>query len=166
MNFTKGIVKSLLGLALALTIGATAFAADGPGKRNHDPLQRLQSKLNLSADQVAQLKPTFEQMKQKHQAERAQFKSKLQSILTPDQLAKLEANKGEHRRGGMKDLNLSDDQKAQMKGLWGQKSPEMKAERERMQAQILAVLTPEQQAKYKEMQQHKGRHHNRGGNKD
>ena len=159
MNFSKGILKSLLGLALVITIGGAAFAAH-EGK-NHNPLQRLQSKLNLSADQVAKLQPTFESMKQRHQAQRAQFESKLQAILTPDQLAQWQKSKGEHRRG-MKELNLSADQKAQVKAMWAQNGPEKKAQRQQVESQIMAVLTPEQQAKFKTMHQHHGhRHHDR-----
>jgi Spy/CpxP family protein refolding chaperone len=155
------IFKTLLGLALTVTLAGTAFAAEGH-RQHHDPLERLQAKLHLSEAQVSQLRPTFAEMHKDHKAEHEQFQASLRSILTPEQTAKLdaEAKSGEHHHHHH--LNLSADQKAKMKGFWTQGRAQAKAEHEKLQAQMMAVLTPEQQAKLKEMQKshhHGHRHH-------
>jgi Spy/CpxP family protein refolding chaperone len=162
--FTQGISKTLLSLALATTITATAFAAsshtgscNGGHHHHHNPLSRLESKLNLSQDQVAQLKPTFAQMRSEHEAERHQFQARMQAILTPDQLAKMKTEHDHHHH--WKDLNLTADQRSQMKAMWEQNKPQMEAEHKQFDSQMMAVLTPAQQAKFTEMKAHWHHHH-------
>lgn len=162
--FQQGVPKTLLGLALAGVISGAAFAANSAhssggcqGHHHHNPLQRLQSQLSLSPQQVAQLKPTFEQMRLEHKADHVQFESQMQAILTPDQLAKMQAE-GEHHGHHLRDLNLSSDQRAQLKTMWEKNRPKMAAERQQFESQMMAVLTPEQQLKFAKMQEH-WRHH-------
>ena len=162
----KKLHSILLG-GLLLT-GLTVVALAQPGHhRGGNPLDRLQSQLSLTPEQVQRLQPTFEAMKQKHQAQRDQMKSKLNALLTPEQRAKMEAS-GEHRRGGMRDLNLSDEQKAGMKSFWESNKAQMQQERAQIDAQMQATLTPEQLAKFQEMKTKMGekgqrRHHREGG---
>lgn len=151
----KAIFKPILGIALAAVLAGTGFAAEGRG--HGDPLQRMQTNLNLTPDQVSALQPTFAQMKQQRHAEHEAFKAKLQSVLTPDQFAQLQQSKGSGHRHAFKNLNLSDDQKAQLKQYRMSMKPQLKAEREQFRNQLMAVLTPDQQAKFKSM--HRGHGH-------
>jgi len=148
-----------------MTLATSAFAAEpGKGSHTHNPLERMQTKLNLSAEQVSRLQPTFEAAKQRHMAQREAFKAKMDGILTSDQKAAWEKSKGEHKRGGFKALNLTADQKAQMKTYWEQNRSQGQAQRNEMDSQVMAVLTPEQQTKFKEMKSRHG-HHGRGGHR-
>ena len=158
----KGIFKPLLGIALAAILAGTGFAAEG--RANHDPLQRMQTSLNLSPDQVSALQPAFTQMKQQRQSEHQAFKGKLQAVLTPDQFAQWQQAKGAGRNHhGLKELNLSADQKAQLKDYRMSMKPQIKAERDQFRSQLMAVLTPDQQAKLKSM--HHGHHKHEGQQK-
>ncbi len=137
----------LVGLALA-----------APAERGHDrgsPLEHLKSSLNLSEDQVARLQPTFDSIRKKHQADRQAFEARMKTILTPEQQQKMAEARKERKRGGLRDLNLTDDQKAQMKSFWQSqregKKAAWEAERSQIDSQLQATLTPEQMTKYTEM---------------
>lgn len=145
------LLKTLASAALLLAI-ATAAPAERGHRHNHDPLARLQSKLGLSEAQLAQLRPAFQPMKQRHEA----FKQHFRALLTPEQLVSLEQNKG-----GMRHLQLSDEQKAQMKSYWQSQRESMKQERQQIDAQIQATLTPEQLTKYQQMKSHRGKRHHK-----
>ena len=155
------IFKTLLGLALTVTLAGSAFAAEGAPRQHHDPLERLQAKLKLSDTQVSQLRPTFAEMRQDHKAEHDRFRANFRSILTPDQLAKLDAQPKEGHHHHMH-LKLTDAQKAKLQAFRQAERPAMKAEHEKIKAQMMAVLTPDQQAKLKEMRHHH-HHHGHGG---
>lgn len=146
----------LIGGVFLVGLAVTA-PAEGRHHRGGNHLERLQSKLGLSEDQVAKLRPTFEQMKQRHQAQREAFKAHFKSVLTPEQLAKFEENKEVGRRGAMRDLGLSDDQKAQLKSFWESHRGQMQQERQQIDAQLQATLTPEQLTKYQEMKSRWGK---------
>lgn len=139
----------------ALLVGLAIAAPAERGHHRGSPLDHLKSSLNLTDDQVAKLQPTFDSMRQKHQAERQAFESKMKTILTPEQQQKMAEARKEHKRGGFRDLNLSDDQKAQMKAFWesqrGAKRANWEAERAQIDSQLQATLTPEQMTKYNEM---------------
>ena len=154
----------LLGGAILLGLTLIAPAERGQHQRGN-PLERLQSKLNLSPEQVEQLKPTFESMQQRHQAQREKMKAQFASILTPEQRAKMESDKGSGKghRGHFKDLNLTDAQKAQMKSFWESQRGQMKQDRTAIDSQMEATLTPEQLTKYQEMKSHWGKRHHHGG---
>ncbi len=145
------LLKSIVGAALLLAI-ATAAPAERGHRHHHDPLARLQSKLGLSEEQMARLRPAFQPMKQRHEA----FKQHFRSLLTPEQLASLEQNKK-----GMRQLQLSDEQKTKMKDYWQSQREAMKQERQQIDAQIQATLTPEQRTQYEQMKSHRGKRHSR-----
>lgn len=80
---------------------------------------------------------------------KAEFRTQMQAILTPEQQAKLEAAKqnsqGQNRqawRGVMESLNLTDAQKAQMREL-----------KQQQKSRMQAVLTAEQRQQLEQMQQ-------------
>ena len=138
-------------LVLGLAVGASAER----GHHRGSPLDHLKSKLNLTDDQVARLKPTFDSIKQKHDAQRQAFEAKMKEILTPEQQQQMAAARQEHKRGGFRELNLTDDQKAQMKTFWESQRGNMKsnfeAERGQIDSQLQATLTPDQMTKYNEI---------------
>jgi Spy/CpxP family protein refolding chaperone len=126
---------SLLLLAGLTASKAMAQATSQPGARAHGGQGPL-SKLDLTADQKAQVKAILEQMHKDVQAatdkadkakiRKAAFEKIKTSILTADQLKKLAAMKGAHAgangngaqhpfAGLAKKLGLTDDQKAQAK---------------------------------------------------
>jgi Spy/CpxP family protein refolding chaperone len=139
----------------ALLVGLAIAAPAERGHHRGSPLDHLKSSLNLTDDQVAKLQPTFDSMRQKHQAERQAFEAKMKTILTPEQQQKMAEARKEHKRGGFRDLNLTEDQKAQMKAFWesqrGTKKANWEAERAQVDSQLQATLTPEQMTKYNEM---------------
>ena len=110
-------------LVLTLTIGsligfAHAQAKDGPGPKHGKRFEELSSKLNLSADQQAQLKPVMdstrqqmdairndaslskEQKREKAQETRKSTDSQIEAILTPEQKQQFQAMKAERRHNG------------------------------------------------------------------
>ena len=139
----------------ALLVGLAIAAPAERGHHRGSPLDHLKSSLNLSDDQVARLQPTFDSIRQKHQADRQAFEARMKTILTPEQQQKMADARKEHKRGGFRDLDLTDDQKAQMKSFWESKRGDMKgkfeAERAQIDSQLQATLTPEQMTKYNEM---------------
>ncbi|OUC11835.1 MAG: hypothetical protein B0A82_25325 [Alkalinema sp. CACIAM 70d] len=153
MNFQ--INRKWVALAAGMAVLASPFIASGVfarpawnsdsgmqiaqlGEGKGDRIEKLKQELNLSQQQV-------DQIKQIHQSTR----SKIEALLTPEQKAQIKAaaGNGQGRRGGMKAAaNLTDAQKAQIKEI-------MKASREQMKQ----VLTPEQQAKLQQkMQERRG----------
>lgn len=157
------LVGAALLAGLALAVQAEGGQHRGGGHRWGSPLERMKSTLNLSEDQVARLQPTFDQMKAKHQSQRQAFKAKMQSILTPEQQQKMAEARQEHKRGGWHDLNLSEDQKAQMKTLWESQKGTMTEDRSQIEAQLQATLTPEQLTKYNEMKAQRKEHWGKRG---
>ena len=139
----------------ALLVGLAIAAPAERGHHRGSPLDHLKSSLNLTDAQVAKLQPTFDSLRQKHEAERQAFQDKMKTILTPEQQQKMADARKEHKRGGFRDLNLTDDQKAQMKSFWesqrGTKKSNWEAERAQVDSQLQATLTPDQMAKYTEM---------------
>ncbi|MBS2033646.1 hypothetical protein JST97_01590 [bacterium] len=138
-----------------LLVGLAVGASADWGHHRGSPLDRLKSSLNLTDDQVARLKPTFDSIRQKHETQRQAFEARMNQILTPDQQQKLAEARKEHKRGGFRELDLSDDQKAQMKSFWESQRGNMKgnfeAERSQIDSQLQATLTPEQMQKYNDM---------------
>jgi periplasmic protein CpxP/Spy len=169
----KRFKKIVVALALAATVfAALPAAAEGRRGDRFSPekmVQRMQTKLDLSEAQTAQMKAIFES----HQGEFQRIKEAMKGTLTDAQRQALkearESRKGselgrpspEERKNMMAELGVSEGQRAQMKALREQ----MKSEREAIKSEMQAVLTPEQQAKLAEMKAaHKGRrgeHHRR-----
>ncbi len=143
---------SLIAGTLALTVIATPFAVQAqtgsPSPQPHKEWHKNgpYKSLNLTPDQKAQIKTIHESTR-----------SQIQAVLTPAQQAQLKAERakhkaehqqgqhqgGERKKGGMfGSLNLSADQKAQIKQI-----------RESEKQQVQAVLTPDQQAKMKKIRE-------------
>ena len=140
---------------------------------------REERKAHMEQYKASGERPTKEEM----QARREAMKQSFEAILTPDQLARLEEMKANvkgrsgrrprlRERGfGLKGLDLSDDQKAQLKVLRqgmaeerkarrasGERPTreEMKAHHEAMQASIAHILTPEQRQQLEERRAARG----------
>ncbi len=122
-----GAIALLISAAPVLTAHAQSSAPTAPRVA-----QRMQNRLNLTADQKARLKTIRDNVRQQ-----------MEGVLTPEQRTKLQADRGQGmKRGqGLKSLNLSDDQKARIKQI-----------RENARSQMDSVLTPEQRS---QMQQNK-----------
>lgn len=145
-----------VGLAATLLLSNAAFAR---GACHGGQPRGLQS-LNLTTEQQQRLQPMFQQKK----AERAQFRTQFENILTAEQRAKLGSGE-HHNRGAWKDLNLTDAQKAQFKQLRESARAQRQAEHQQMQQQLAQVLTPEQMTKWQQLKsEHRGHHrHHRDG---
>lgn len=143
---------------IPLLVGALLMAGVAVAEGRHHrgtPLERLQTRLELSEEQVEKLKPAFEAMKAQHQAAR----ERMMAILTPEQKEQLKNGEGRHR---WRDLNLSEEQKAQMKANWQSNRDLRKRQREELEQKLEATLTPEQMEKFEEMKnQWKERHQRR-----
>jgi len=107
--------------------------------------------LNLTDAQKAQVQDIMAQ-------HREDAHTKIRAILTPEQQTAFDANKPGMMGGGrmMKDINLTDAQKTQVRDI-------MTQEREDTHAKIRAILTPEQQATFdanaQKQQAGGGQHH-------
>lgn len=140
---------SLLAGAIALTVTAIPFAVQAQ-MTSSSPLQIAQmpgrgrgmkaawERLNLTAVQKAQM-----------QTIRSNTRNQIQAILTPEQKAKLadakqarQAGQGQRGPKGWANLNLTEQQKTQMRQI-----------RESSKEQMLAILTPEQRQQMEEMRQ-------------
>lgn len=115
-----GAIALLLSAAPVLTAHAQSSAPTAPTG------QRVQNRLNLTADQKARLKTIRDNVRQQ-----------IEGVLTPEQQAKLQADRGQGMKRGqdLKSLNLSADQKARIKQI-----------RENARSQMDSVLTPEQRS--------------------
>ena len=133
------------------------------GKGMSDPASHaamLKDKLDLSADQVAQVEATLAD----DTLERGARRAAIEAILTPEQAAihqEMKSKRGKHGKFGkgmgdpashaamLKDkLDLSADQVAQVQAIFADDTLDGGARR----AAIEAILTPEQAAAHKEMQ--------------
>ncbi len=115
-----GALALLLSAAPVLVAHAQSTAPTAPtGQRMHK-----QNRLNLTADQKAKLKTIRENTRQQ-----------IEGVLTSEQRAKLQADRGQGMKRGQdwKSLNLSADQKAKIKQI-----------RQASRSQMESVLTPEQ----------------------
>jgi Spy/CpxP family protein refolding chaperone len=131
------------------------------GKR-HGHKGEFFKELNLSEAQKTQMKALFQSKRQEHQG----FRQEFESILTADQKAQLKtmkeqakSDKGQFKRGQFfKELNLSADQKEKLKAA---RQARMK-EREAFHQEMMTILTPAQQEKFKSlMAEKKERMHKR-----
>ena len=152
-TFTTMLIGGVFLVGLAVTVPAE------PGQRQRGThLERLEARLKLSPEQVELLRPTFESVKERHQSQRAAFQAHLRSILTPEQLAKMEESKDERGRGGLRNLDLSQEQRGQLKSYWDSQRSTMEQDRAQIDSQLQATLTPEQLAQYQEMKAKWGQH--------
>lgn len=95
--------KTLIALTLAAIIPAAAYAAgDKRGEHARGPhIERLAERLELSEEQQAKMRALFEEQRTQREAMRAQMRGKMNELLTPEQIAKMDAmreQRGEHRK--------------------------------------------------------------------
>jgi Spy/CpxP family protein refolding chaperone len=134
--------------------------------------QQLQSMRQAQRQQIAAVKQdsslTDQQKQEKIQQIREQGRTQFESVLTPDQKTKLQQM---HNRGPMSQLNLTEQQRSQIRPILQQsrqqmqslrqdtnltseqKKEKVKQIREQTHSQIMSLLTPEQQQKWQQMQQ-------------
>ena len=91
--------KTFIALTLAAIIPAAAYAASYErGEHARGPhVERLAERLELSAEQQEKVRTLFEEQQAQREAMRAQMRGKMAEVLTPDQLAKMDAMRDQHR---------------------------------------------------------------------
>lgn len=166
-NLTRILLSATLALGLATTGMALAQGPDsrGPGpkrpccrqaedgsqKGQRSPLARMAGKLNLSDQQVQQIEPIMKEFREKGQARRQAHRSTFESILTADQLARLQQMKSENRRGprgsGWAGLDLTDEQKTRLQAMREKGQAERQADFQALKARLAPILTAEQKEK-------------------
>jgi len=189
------MIRTALSLALiALIATSAAFARQGGAARGN-PLDRMAQELNLTAEQKAKLTTIFQAQREKMKARHEAMEGKLRSILTPEQQAQLDQMKAERQerrkqaganpdhqgpppardgqagpggkhRGPLAQLNLTEEQKAQLKAYFEAERPQMQADRKAFRAEVEAVLTPEQRAQLQQkLEERRSKHpgHGKGG---
>lgn len=160
MTSTIRTLLSLLVVALLATTAAFAEKnADGGNKGKR--FEKIAQELSLTPEQQSQIQAIFQSHRAAMRAKHEAFETYLRSILTPEQIAILDRAKAERKDGQgpghggrkaiFKDLNLSEEQKSKLKAYRQENMPAMKADREKLQAEIAQVLTPEQKAKWEQM---------------
>lgn len=86
--------KTLIGLALALSIPLTALAEAGQKSQEcrwHGPrMERLTKELNLTDQQKAQVETIFKEQKEKYKAIHEETRTRLKSVLTEEQMTKMD----------------------------------------------------------------------------
>lgn len=165
---------TLAGVGLVATLffggAATAAPGGGPGHRggaNHaQRMEKMQAELGLTPDQVTRIKA----IKESSKGEMKTLHEQMRNTFTPEQQAQMKSWREDRKAGGERltreqrqekwaQLGLSEGQQAQLKSYREQ----MKSKRENVHSQIMAVLTPDQQAKMEAKkaefrEKHKGRH--------
>ncbi len=168
-RFTLALATAGLVATLALGGAATAAPGGGPGHRgaNHaQRMEKMQAELGLTADQVSRIKA----IKESNAGEMKSLHEQMKATFTPEQQAQMKAWREQRKAGGERmtreqrkeqwaQLGLSEGQQQQLKSYREQ----IKSKRENIHSQIMAVLTPEQQAKMEAKkaefrEKHKGRH--------
>lgn len=121
----KTFAAASLALALAFA-GGTALACDhgdGGPKSPEKHLERMTEKLSLSPEQRDKVKVILEDLHTKHEAQRNtmrdEMKSSLATVLTPEQMTKLDQMHEEH-------MSKKDERKKERKD---ERKAERKAER-------------------------------------
>jgi periplasmic protein CpxP/Spy len=138
---------SILASIVVIGLSATSFTTKAEARSENSllvaqeqpakaPRERFGEKLGLTDAQKAQM-----------QAIKKDTRAKIDAILTPEQRAQKQAaqqNRQAGKRGGWKALNLTEDQKNQVKQI-------MEASKTQMQN----ILTPEQRTQWEQMRQEK-----------
>jgi protein CpxP len=102
LDENKTMNKTLLTLAIVISfpLAAAAFpGAEGPGSEGHQKhrIERLTKDLNLTDEQKSKVETIFKEQHDKFKALREETHSKLGTVLTPEQIAKFEELKKQHR---------------------------------------------------------------------
>jgi Spy/CpxP family protein refolding chaperone len=172
-----------LTLALA-TAGALNLAGPLLAKPGHDPVQRLSAKLELSTEQQHQLSALFEAHREQMRADgsrergerreaRMALNAEIRELLNAEQAEQFDAMQrrggkgyGGQRRGGhFQALELSDEQRQQMRALMHENRGREDVDRAELREQMRAILSEEQLAQLDAARAERGRkyHGQRGG---
>ena len=95
--------KKLIGVLLALSLPLTAIAVPPqPEDFGAHRIERMTDELGLNADQAAKVAAIFNDQKAKLKAVHEETRIRLQGILTPEQMTKLDElhQQGRHRPPG------------------------------------------------------------------
>ncbi|WP_020565479.1 hypothetical protein [Methylosarcina fibrata] len=84
---------------LPLTAAANPGAGGGPGPDDYHgrKVERLAKDLNLTAEQKTQVEALFKEQHEKFKALHEETNSKLKTILTPEQMTKMEEMQKQHQ---------------------------------------------------------------------
>lgn len=97
--------KSILTLALVLTLPLTAMAFpggdQGPEGRHGQRIERLTKELNLTDEQKTKVEAVFKEQHEKFKAVHEETKSKLSTVLSPEQMTKMDELKKQHKEKWM-----------------------------------------------------------------
>lgn len=162
-----------LTLALA-TAGALTLAGPLLAMPGHDPVQRLSAQLELSAEQQHQLSALFEAHREQMRAEgsrergerreaRMALNAEIRELLSAEQAEQFDAMQ---RRGGpFQALDLSDEQRQQMRALMRENRSREGVDRAELREQMRAILSEEQLAQLDAFRAERGhkRHRQRRG---
>lgn len=157
---------ALVGTLLVAALAVSAVAADSQQKAQR-PWQRLVARLNLTQTQQKEIRPLFRAHRQDMRQRNEAFKSELESMLTADQMSKLEQLRADRkaarqagqpvRRAAFKSLDLTQEQQAQLKDYVRQNRPQRRAATRQYAAQVRALLTDEQKSIFDQMTAPRGR---------
>lgn len=173
----KTRIAALLSMLLIGLVASAAFAGGAKGTdRSQKYWQRVVTKLSLTPDQQTQLQPIFQARQQQMKANREAGRSQFLALLTPDQQATMKKNQEAaraartahekyDRKSGWKALNLTADQKAQMKNFRQQNRAKMEAQKKQYVAQVEAVLNDTQKTTFEQMMAHQHKGHDRNEHK-
>ena len=94
--------KKIVTLAIALALPLTAFACPGsdrPGSQGHrgDRLERMSKQLDLTADQKDKVEEIFKEQRGKFDAIHQETRTRMQKVLSSEQMAKLDELKKLHQ---------------------------------------------------------------------
>lgn len=162
-NMKKNWIISA-GVALALGALATVAVAERGGKQ---PALRMLNRLDLTAEQQEQLQALREAMRAQREtmaAANEEYREALMNILTDEQREALKemrgrrgwASKGQHdmRRGGpgaFSRLDLTEEQREQLKALRQEQRAERRATRQKHRTALESVLTDQQRERLEHM---------------
>lgn len=174
-----------LTLALAAA-GALTLAAPVLAKPNHDMAERLADKLELTSEQQAEVKGLYEvhrdQMRALYRQEEGQrdrnawresrmaLNAEIREVLTDEQIEQFDAmqrrgykSRGGKRYGGQfRALDLSDEQRHEMRSLMREHRGQERTDRAALREQMGEILTEEQRAQLDEMKRSRSERGGRG----
>lgn len=97
--------KTILTLALILTLPLTAMAFpggdQGPEGRHGKRIERLTKELNLTGEQKTKVEAIFQEQHEKFKAIHEETQTKLSTVLSPEQITKMEELKKQHKEKWM-----------------------------------------------------------------
>ena len=87
--------KKLIGFVMILTLPLAVLAGPGGGSREGHwrgpKIERLAEKLGLTDEQKGKVEAIFSEQGAKHRAIREETRTRLQSVLTPEQVSNMDA---------------------------------------------------------------------------